>query len=398
MRNREILMNRKIVAIICFALGPMMFGILPVLVNAFSVRMGFTVEQSGLIASADLAGLFVGQILTAIFIRNMSARRIALYGAILFAGGNWLTPLVDTFGLLATIRFVSEIGGGIFIALCMTYLSRTEDPDRYIGLAISLQLMLTIALLLTAPTMLNALAVSGFYVVLAMISSLSFLAVIFPLDMDLKFEIEKVLETGILSKADKNALVGVVSILVYWIGIGALWSFIEVIGGEKGLPQQDISNGLALSQFAGFAGAIFTAWLSNRIGRLWPTLIALGFQTVAVVMLGFDMTYSLFLFSLSLFSFTWNVVLIFQVAIVADFDEKGIFTSIATASQALGVAIGPAIIALTMTGVVLKPVLILMFIAMAMCAVISVYISVRAKLQKTIPPSENDTSPSRTIF
>lgn len=394
--NQNLSVNKKYVAIICYAIGPIMFGVLPVLVNAFNARLGFSVEESGFIASADLAGLFVGQILTAIFIRKLSARKVALIGALLFSGGNFLTPLTDTFTSLVTIRFLSEIGGGIFIALCMTFLSRTENPDRYIGFSVSLQLMLTIGLLLTAPLMLDLLDISGFFIVLAFLSCLTFLAVIYPLDIDFTIGMNKSISDKKLTSTDKNALVGIASILIYWVGIGALWSFIEVIGSEKGLSSIDISNGLAFSQLAGFAGAMFTAWLSNRIGRLFPTLIALACQAVAVAMLGFEMDFMLFLFSLSLFSFTWNVVLIFQLAIVADFDQKGIFTSIGTASQALGVAIGPAIVALTMTDVVLMPVIILMIVSVILCALISIYIRVKANISVKINEVSKDNI--RNVF
>ena len=232
--NQNLSVNKKYVAIICYAIGPIMFGVLPVLVNAFNARLGFSVEESGFIASADLAGLFVGQILTAIFIRKLSARKVALIGALLFSGGNFLTPLTDTFTSLVTIRFLSEIGGGIFIALCMTFLSRTENPDRYIGFSVSLQLMLTIGLLLTTPLMLDLLDISGFFIVLAFLSCLTFLAVIYPLDIDFTIGMNKSISDKKLTSTDKNALVGIASILIYWVGIGALWSFIEVIGSEKG--------------------------------------------------------------------------------------------------------------------------------------------------------------------
>lgn len=378
--------QRNLVAVICYALGPLMFGVLPVAVNGFHQRLGFSLEQAGYIASIDLVGLFVGQILTASIIRSVSSRKLAMVACALFVIGNFLTAFATTFYLLAVIRFLCEIGGGIFIALCMTYLTRSKDPDRYIGLSVGLQLMLTIVLLLLSPYLLESIGLKGFFLVLAGISMVSLLSVVFPLDMEFADQSAFSFKIQHLTPKDKGALVGVLSILVYWIGIGALWSFLEVIGVEKGFSKESISNSLALTQFAGFSGAIFTAWLGSKLGRLWPTLICLGLQVVCMLALSFDLAITPFGITIALFSFTWNMILIYQLAMVAKLDSKGVFMSIGTSAQALGVAIGPTIISLTLINGTTLPVVITMIVSIILCAFLSVVISRHARAIFHIEP------------
>jgi len=354
-----------------------MFSVLPVVVNALVERLGLTIEQAGLVASIDLAGLFCGQILTAALIRSMSARKLALIGFCLFSGGNLLTAFTTDFYTLCTVRFFSDIGGGIFIALCMTYLTRSSNPDRYIGLSVGLQLTLTICLLLVAPSLLQNVGFSGFFLLLTALSLVTILSVKYPLDIEFEDKTAVPLKFSQFSENDKDALIGVISILVYWVGIGACWSFMEVIGVEKGYDNAELAQSLALSQVAGFTGALFTAWLGNRYGRLIPTLIALSIKTLVIVTWFNGQSLMWFSIGISVFSFTWNVVLIYQLAMVAKFDKKGVFMSVGTSAQALGVAIGPAIVAMTLVDTVVLPVAITAFVAIFMCTFFSIVINRR---------------------
>lgn len=365
------------VAIILYAFGPIMFSVLPIAVGAFTQHLGFSIQQAGYIASADLAGMFIGEITAALIVKRVSGRNIALLGCCFFIINNFLSAFATDFALLALVRFFAEFGAGMLMALSFTSLSKTDNPDRYFGMSIGLQLTFTISLLLIAPMLLAEFGLQGFFIVLSFISAFTLLAVFKPLIV--KFDDVDADVSGKIKVHDVTAGLAVVSILVYWIGIGAVWSFAELLGTKSGLSAQDTSNGLALSQMAGFFGAVLTAWVAIRFGRIKPIIIALLLQVVSVALFLPEQTALMYALSVSLFAITWNVVLIYQLGIVADADKRGIYTALGIAAQALGVAIGPALAASFISGTETAPIVFIAIIAIVVCGILSIITSIRVK-------------------
>lgn len=369
------------IAIILYAFGPIMFSVLPVAVGAFTHYLGFSIQEAGYIASADLAGMFIGEITCALIIRQVNGRKIAIIGCVLFIANNFLSAFASDFVTLALVRFLAEFGAGMLMALSFTSLSKTNNPDRYFGISIGLQLAFTITLLLVAPMLMASFGLQGFFITLAFISAFTLLAVVKPIVInldDFNTQLEDKTQTKIKTH-DITAGIAVCSILVYWIGIGAVWSFAELLGSKSGLSAQDTSTGLALSQMAGFFGALFTAWIAVRYGRIKPIIIALVLQLVSVALFIPQQTALSYALSVSLFSITWNVVLIYQLGIVADSDKRGIYTALGIAAQALGVAIGPALAATLITGNDISPILSIAFIAILACGALSLITTMRLK-------------------
>ena len=366
-----------LVAIILYAFGPIMFSVLPVAVGAFTHHLGFSIQESGYIASADLAGMFIGEITCALIIHRFSGRNIALLGCLFFITNNFLSAFATDFYLLAAARFSAEFGAGMLMALSFTSLSKTDNPDRNFGMSIGLQLAFTISLLLIAPLLLQSFGLKGFFITLSVISAFTLLAVFKPLVI--KFDdMDKILP-GKARTHDVTAGIAVLSILVYWVGIGAVWSFAELLGSRSGLSTQETSNGLAVSQVAGFFGALFTAWIAIRFGRIKPIIIALVLQIFSVILFIPEQTALIYALSVSLFSVTWNVVLIYQLGIVADADKRGIYTALGIAAQALGIAIGPALAATWISGNDISAILIIAVIAIVGCGILSLVASIRLK-------------------
>lgn len=366
-----------VVAIILYAFGPIMFSVLPVAVGAFTQHLGFSIQQAGYIASADLAGMFIGEVTAALIVKRVCGRKIALLGCCFFIFNNFLSAFATDFAMLALVRFFAEFGAGILMALSFTSLSKTDNPDRYFGLSIGLQLTFTISLLLIAPMLLEEFGLQGFFIVLSFISAFTLLAVFKPLEV--KFDDDNLAVSGKTKTNDITASLAVVSILVYWVGIGAVWSFAELLGTKSGLSAQDTSNGLALSQMAGFFGAVFTAWIAIKFGRIKPIIIALVLQVVSVALFIPEQTALMYALSVSLFAITWNVVLIYQLGIVAEADKRGIYTALGIAAQALGVAIGPALAASFISGTETLPIIVIAIIAIVVCGIFSIITSIRVK-------------------
>lgn len=346
-----------LVAILCYALGPLMFSVLPVVVGAFISHLNLTMQQAGYVASADIAGLFLGNLLSVWLIRTFKARQIAIMAVSLLVLGNLYTATISDFQSLLLCRLITEIGAGVMMGLAMTYLSRTSNPERYFGMSVGMQIFITIILLMIAPSLLELVGLHGFFVIIASLCLLSASSWLMPLEIHTDTESHPRLFP--MEAKDRKALLGVGTILIYWIGIGAFWSYAELLGTAKGIDGQAVANALALSQIAGFIGASATSWASTRWGRVVPVMVASLVQLACIVFIWQASVVWVYGVLIGIYSFTWNVILIYQLGVVAEHDEKRIFTPLSLAAQALGVAIGPALVAFFIHNDDLSPVYVI---------------------------------------
>lgn len=342
------------VAILCYALGPLMFSVLPVVVGAFINHLNLTMQQAGYIAAADIGGLFLGNVLSIWLIRNLGARQIAIPAVGLLFVGNVVSASVQDFQSLMLCRTLTEIGAGVMMGQAMTFLSRTSNADRYFGMSVSMQIFITIILLMIVPRVLEMVGLSGFFIFLAFLCLLSASSWFFPLEIHSKNLTQSVIFP--LQDNDKKALRGVFVIMIYWIGIGAFWSYAEILGTSKGLNGKTVANVLAMSQIVGFIGAMTTSWASTRWGRLLPVMIASLVQLGCILFIWHCSGVWAYGVLVGVYSFTWNVILIYQLGNVAEYDEKGVFTPLSLAAQAIGVTIGPALVAFVIQDGQLSPV------------------------------------------
>ena len=60
------------------------------------------------------------------------------------------------------------------------------------------------------------------------------------------------------------------AMFVYFLAQGVVWAYLFLIGIAGGLTEQQVANGLTVSQFAGIAGALGAALSAGRYGRAVP--------------------------------------------------------------------------------------------------------------------------------
>ncbi len=57
------------------------------------------------------------------------------------------------------------------------------------------------------------------------------------------------------------------AMFAYFLAQGVVWAYLFLIGISGGLTEQQVANGLTVSQFAGIAGALGAALSAGRYGR-----------------------------------------------------------------------------------------------------------------------------------
>lgn len=329
------------VSMLVFLLMPAYVGIL--------ASAGFSDAQLGNLASMDLAGITLASILAMFWIKRVNWRLAALVSAIGLIVANLLCIGAHEYSSLLVLRFIAGFAGGTGIVLAFNIIASCDAPDRYTGFFVTIQVLAQSLGFLFAPSIIEAAGSDSFYYLFAA-SAVVFLPLIrfFP-DRNPAAEANADASSA-GGKSRAGLILALVSMTLFFLGQGAIWAFGDRIGVSGGLDPQEIANALAMTAFASLFGALLSAWMDVRFGRALPILIAILIQLLALIFFTGAMSPLYFTLLFSIFAFSWNFGIAFQVGVVASMDKDGRFTALIPGFQGAGLALGPFIAGMVLTG------------------------------------------------
>ena len=147
-----------------------------------------------------------------------------------------------------------------------------------------------------------------------------------------------------------RAIVALGAQAIYFLAAAAIWAYFEAIGRGFGLSLAQVGAALAASAIAGMAGSGAVIVIGARLPRVLliaaGTIVSIG----SVLLLAQGAGYLSFLVSACLFNFAWNYTFPYQMGVLAQLDRHGSVAVISLVVQLAGLALGPAIGALLLTG------------------------------------------------
>lgn len=318
----------------------------PVISSAWVNLLGFSEVEVGRVAGADLGGLSLGAILTAVVIARLNRRYLVVGAALLTIAANGLCMVTSAYEQVLWLRFVAGIGSGIYTAVAVASLGACINPARAFNLmlfafAFSQALELHI---------LPQLTMNGIYSVFigCYVFGLLFIAWVPP-----RPAAKPVANTAEDLATRPQSIPTYVpwlvlgAILATYINIGAYWTYIELASQAPGSSTDAdwVSKVLVWTSFCSLLGCLFATIISNRFGLARPLLITLVLQAVVVTMLAAGITNTRFLVSVFSFNFLWIFIDVYQMSTVANIDHSGRYAALMPGAQGLGQIIGPNIAA-----------------------------------------------------
>jgi predicted MFS family arabinose efflux permease len=335
-------------AIVAGVMGNTGIYLIPLLVGAMVSDRGFTDQQAGLVASADLAGYAIMTFITAVFLIERPWKSLVLAGVSVMFVANLASTFVDAAGAFAFARFLSGVGAGMLAAVATVALGRTEKPDRSYGLLFAACLLFGTAGLWGLPLLLEHTGLNGAYVFIAVLAIVTGLVSRGIVQSAAAASAEAV-ATGRKESYLAAALI-LVAITLFWAHQNALYAYMERIGNAAGLSAQFIGFTLGLANLTGFVGATLVAWLGTRFGRLWPLLLLTTVQVICVWLLAGKVNSTIYLLAIGVISLSWNIVNPIQIGILAGVDQRGRLLALSSTVIGVGLALGPALGAAALHG------------------------------------------------
>lgn len=314
----------------------------PLLVGALIDDYHFSPAQSGFVAGIEMAGIGFSSFIVAAFGGAWNRRRVILMGATLGILGSLGPILSEAYMPILLCRLMAGIGCGLIASNVLAVIGTTRDPDRTFGLYYMFSYASAALLMPAAVWTLAHYHVVGGYIYLALLLCVVFVTVHrIPASY-----------TGLREDGTKHTLppfpmysaaLSLGLSLLFWIGLGGVWAFIERLGVTAGLDHTAIGGVLSMSQIAAFAGAMTASLLHTKFGRTPLLAASIGAAILSVIMVGWASSIIVFTMGVLTFGFIWPLFLAYLGGSMAVLDPAGRIVAMSVTSQTIGMAVGPAI-------------------------------------------------------
>jgi predicted MFS family arabinose efflux permease len=362
---------------------------LPVISTAWVDNLGFSEVQVGRVAGADLGGLAIGAVISALFVATVNRRYLAAGAALVSIAANVLCIVYQTYEATLWLRLLAGIGAGVYTGIAVATIGGHSRP----AFAFGLELFAFAGSQGAELKLLPYLSMEGIYIALIVTYAVGLVFISWlpkhPVEKALDVEVD-VQEPGGEHHTEHQHVPAYVpwlvlgAIVLTYINIGAYWTYIELSTVDSDASREWVASMLWISSVFSVIGCLFAVLLSNRYGLARPLLVTLVFQASIVLMLTFGITNATVAISMFFFNFCWIFVDIYQAATIANVDRSGRFPAMIPAAQGLGNFLGPNIAASVLAwnfgynGVFIM-------CAVASIAAMLVYLYMYLMLRKSIP-------------
>jgi predicted MFS family arabinose efflux permease len=322
----------------------------PVISTAWVELLGFTEEQVGRVAGADLGGLSLGAVLAAGVVSRMNRRVLVLIAIAVAVACNGLCTVYVDYQTVLWLRFGAGIGSGIYTAVAVATLGGSSKPAR----AYNLMLFAFAFSQALEMQVLPMLSMNGIYFafILCYLVTLPLLRWIPPRPVDRTLVVELDTETAsgghrVIERRVPAWVPWLVLAAIFctYINIGSYWTYIELATIDAGIDNDYVGRLLVWTSFFSLVGCAVATVISDRFGLARPLLLALFSMAAVVGMLAFGINDINILISMFSFNLLWIFVDVYQMSTVANVDHSGAFASLMPGAQGLGQIVGPNIAA-----------------------------------------------------
>lgn len=266
-------------------------------------------------------------------------RVMASCAGLLFIAANVVSGFVSGYYTLMVCRGVSALGGGSLMILCLSAASFTTNKNRIYGLWVLGQLVIGALGLWLLPPLFEQFGLASAYWLLA-----AWMVVFLPLAraFPARQPPAKAPVRSATALPRLEAVLGVLALLTFYIGLSAVWTFIGGIAKAAGLSAAMAGEVLSVATLFGIAGASVAALVGRRSSRM----MLLGGYAAMVVAIGLlygSPALVRFIVAAFVFKFTWTFVLPLVLATLAAIDRTGNLMNYSNLVNGGGLAIGPVI-------------------------------------------------------
>jgi predicted MFS family arabinose efflux permease len=317
-------------------------NIMPAIVNGLIDGLGFSAQQAGFVASANVYGAACGALLIVFLIKRIRWRPTAYALLLGLITMDFLSMLIALPQALTAFRFLHGIVGGALVGVGFSVIARTLNPDRSFGVLLVVQFGLGGLGNLYLPRLVPLFGTNILFLALIAFSAVTLCMLPFLDRYEVRHQATDAGAARVRVALLPLALVLGATFLFQAANMG-LFAFIIGLGKSYDLELPFITATLAASGWIGIVGPVIVIAVYTRFGRSRPLFVAMLLTMLCMYGLHFSSNPTIFLLANCGAGITWAFVIPYLLGLTAAFDKTGQMAALGGFASKMGLASGPLI-------------------------------------------------------
>jgi predicted MFS family arabinose efflux permease len=324
--------------------GVAVFLAMPVIAAGLAGELGYTAREVGVFSAVQLVGISLGCVLSVLAPR-VEMRTAGMCALAVLLACDLLSLAAPGRLAFLGLRLIGGVAGGIAVAQATGGLARLRNSERDFGLFLAAQTLVAILVVYTLPELVGRYGFGASFLPLILVEIIA-VALVW------RYLPRGATATPPRSPAGGMAALGwigsggmLASILAFYVGVGALWTYLALLGQGAGLGPGQIAFAITVSKLVALGASFLPGLIGVRFGRLAPITACIAVLIVATLLFPVSASAASFTVAAGVFSLGWYVLHPFHLGALAQIDSDGRPILASAALTGAGLALGPAIVA-----------------------------------------------------
>jgi MFS family permease len=261
---RNLVLRAGLLALI----APVVAAVSPVMLTLWQAQLGLSAGQAGYVAAMELLAQVAGTGLFLYLRPTWSWRRIALMGMAIMGAGNLASAGCSSLTTLILMWPWPAAGVAWVRALAVMCLARALLPGRAFACYGAAQVTLASMVTLSLPALVAALGARAPFVIVTLVASLGLRPCVSLRTIPGTPAGNARRSAGVMRPA---GYLTVGALFLFFLGQGALWTYLEPIGRSRSIDPAAISRALVVLNVAGLAGTVSVGALAAGVAARTPS-------------------------------------------------------------------------------------------------------------------------------
>ena len=319
-------------------------NIMPTIVSGLIEALGFSNQQAGNIASANMYGAATGALFIVFLIKRLNWQIVSV---LLLSG----LIAIDLFSIsltnphtLLSVRFIHGFIGGMLVGTGFSLIARTHEPDRTFGVLLFVQFGLGGLGIMFIPGLVPEYGTQILFYSLVAFSLVTFLMLPFLPNYAIAPDKKNQTETTGIQWLPLGLTLA--TIFLFQAANMGLFAFIIGLGKHYQLEIGFITTTLGIANWLGLAGAGLVIAIGSRYGYLKSILAGIVFTAIGIWVLLYSNIPWVWIASNCLIGITWGFTISYLLGLASRFDASGQTAAMGGFASKMGLASGPAVTAM----------------------------------------------------
>ena len=321
-------------------------NIMPAIVSGLIEALGFSNQQAGSVASANMYGAALGALLIVFVIKRLKWKLASLLFLLTLIALDITSIQVTEPGALTAIRFIHGFVGGMLVGTGFSVIARTKGPDRTFGVLLFVQFGLGGLGVMLIPGLVPEFGTSVLFLSLATFSVVTLLMLPFLPDYPIKTRpAGQQADLGGANIQVMPLALTLIAIFLFQAANMGLYAYIFELGGFYGLEMKFMTTTLGLAAWLGLVGAGLVILVSDRLGYFRSLLAGIVLTVIATAGYIYSGNQAIWIIINGIIGITWAYTIAYMLGLASRFDASGQMAALGGFGSKMGLASGPALAA-----------------------------------------------------